>query len=159
MQTKLVILASIFGVISALSFSTNQNILLSLFTGLIASTLFLLAYFSKDKKDKQIEEIHATVTTKTKSEVSVQIPQSITQKERRQTIPEAHDKVLELLFQKPSTVDNICKTLKLQKEEANYFLNDLWGKNQVAPPAPYSSPQEWRIDQEGREYVMMKRKG
>lgn len=68
MQTKLVILASIFGVISALCFSTNQNILLSLSSGLFASALFLAAYFSKDKKDRQIEEIHTITTNNNKTE-------------------------------------------------------------------------------------------
>lgn len=62
MQTKLVILASVTGGVSALSFSTSQNTLLSLSTALIASVLYLAAFLSKDKKDKQIEEIHQTTT-------------------------------------------------------------------------------------------------
>jgi len=61
-QTSFVILASIFGLISALSFSTNQNLLLSLSAGLVASVLYLAAFLSRDKKDKQIEEIHSITT-------------------------------------------------------------------------------------------------
>jgi len=74
-QTKFVILASIFGVISALSFSTNQSILLSLSTALIASALYLAAYLSKDKKDKQIEEIHQLATAESKSEKEITKPE------------------------------------------------------------------------------------
>jgi len=61
-QTKFVILMSIFGVVSALSFSTNQNLLLSIITALIAAVFGLVAYFARDKKDKQIEEIHSEIT-------------------------------------------------------------------------------------------------
>lgn len=68
MQTKFVILASIFGVITGLSFSTNQNILLSVGTALVASAFGLAAYFSKDKKDKQIEEIHTITTNNNKTD-------------------------------------------------------------------------------------------
>lgn len=75
MQTKFVILASIFGVISALSFSTNQSILLSLSTALIASSLYLAAYLSKDKKDRQIEEIHQLATAESKSEKEISKPE------------------------------------------------------------------------------------
>lgn len=64
MQTTFVILASIFGLISAISFSTNQNILLSLSTGLVAAVLYLAAFLSRDKKDKQIEEIHSKITSR-----------------------------------------------------------------------------------------------
>lgn len=62
MQTKFVIFMSIFGIISALCFSTNQNILLSIITTLIAVAFGLTAYFARDKKDKQIEEIHSEIT-------------------------------------------------------------------------------------------------
>jgi hypothetical protein len=61
MQTRFIILSSIFGLISALSFSTNQNILLSIITALIAAAFGLAAYFAKDKKDNQIEEIHSEI--------------------------------------------------------------------------------------------------
>jgi hypothetical protein len=61
-QTKFLILAGVFGVITGLCFSTNQNILLSVGTALISAFLGLSALLSKDKKDKQIEEIH-TITT------------------------------------------------------------------------------------------------
>jgi hypothetical protein len=68
MQTKFLILAGVFGVITGLSFSTNQNILLSIGTALIAAIFGLSAFLSKDKKDKQIEEIHQMVTTPLKPE-------------------------------------------------------------------------------------------
>lgn len=74
MQTKLVILASVTGGISALSFSTNQNALLSLSTALIASVLYLAAFLSKDKKDKQIEEIHQS-TTELRSQNEINKPE------------------------------------------------------------------------------------
>jgi hypothetical protein len=76
MQTKFVIFAGIFGVITGLSFSTNQNILLSIGTALVAATFGLVAYFSKDKKDKQIEEIHKATTTKVQKEVMSQEEQN-----------------------------------------------------------------------------------
>jgi hypothetical protein len=66
-QTKFVIFMSIFGIISALCFSTNQNFLLSIITALIAAAFGLAAYFARDKKDKQIEEIHAEITNSNKS--------------------------------------------------------------------------------------------
>lgn len=70
-------------------------------------------------------------------------------------ITEIHKRVLEMLFQKPSTIENICKTLKLNKEESTYYLFDLYKHNMVSRPVPYSSgPEEWRICQDGREYVM-----
>jgi hypothetical protein len=75
-----------------------------------------------------------------------------------EALSEAHDKVLELLFKSPSTLENICKTLKLTTEEARYYLNDLHGMDMADPPALYSSSSNWQIDQEGREYVMSKRK-
>lgn len=49
---------SVFGIISALCFSTNQNLIISIITALIAAVFGLLAYFTRDKKDKQIEEIY-----------------------------------------------------------------------------------------------------
>jgi len=75
----------------------------------------------------------------------------------QESLSETHDKVLELLFQKPATIETICKTLKLSREEANYYLHDLMGKYMVCPPIAYSDPEEWRIDQDGREYVLVKR--
>lgn len=68
MQTKFLILAGVFGVITGLSFSTNQNILLSIGTALIAAILGLAALLSKDKKDKQIEEIHTITTNNNKTD-------------------------------------------------------------------------------------------
>jgi len=85
-QTKFVILASIFGVITGLCFSTNQNILLSVGTALIASTFGLVAYFSKDKKDKQIEEMHSEITSNNSSkptETSTSIIESYMQTARQ----------------------------------------------------------------------------
>lgn len=80
------------------------------------------------------------------------------EEKKQEILSDIHEKVLELLFQKPTTVENICKTLKLTTEEARYYLNDLHGMDMADPPAPYGSSSNWRIDQEGREYVMNKRK-
>jgi len=80
-------------------------------------------------------------------------------KDQVEQLSEMHEKILELLFDKSSTFENICKTLKLTKEEANYYLNDLMTDYRVNPPVPYSSgPELWSIDQDGRAYVMKKRK-
>jgi len=75
MQSKFVILMSIFGVVSALSFSTNQNVLLSVITALVASAFGIAAYFSKDKKDKQIEELHRIATSEIKPEKEAIAPE------------------------------------------------------------------------------------
>ena len=85
-----------------------------------------------------------------------------TQDEKTETeivVTEMHEKIMELLFQKPSTVENICKTLNLTKEVTNFYLFDLYKHSMVSAPTPYASgPEEWRICQGGREYIMDKRK-
>ena len=79
--------------------------------------------------------------------------------EEKISVTEMHEKIMELLFQKPSTVENICNTLKLTKEETNFYLFDLYQHSMVSAPTPYASgPEEWRICQGGREYVMDKRR-
>lgn len=71
---------------------------------------------------------------------------------------ETHKKILELLFQKPVNIEDVCKTFKLNREESNYYLYDLYNKEMAYPPVAYSSGrQEWRLSQEGREYVMIRR--
>lgn len=79
--------------------------------------------------------------------------------EEKIIVTETHEKVMEILFQKPSTVENICKTLNLTKEETNFYLFDLYKHSMVSAPTPYASgPEEWRICQGGREYLMDKRR-
>lgn len=79
--------------------------------------------------------------------------------EEKAIVTDTHEKVMEMLFQKPSTVENICKTLNLTKEETNFYLFDLYKHSMVSAPAPYASgPEEWRICQGGREYITDKRK-
>jgi hypothetical protein len=75
---------------------------------------------------------------------------------KHEVLSETHIKILELLFEKPSTVENLCKVLKLSREEVKYYMTDLCDdKGMIDPPSAYSSgPEEWRIDQKGREYVM-----
>jgi hypothetical protein len=78
---------------------------------------------------------------------------------KQEVISGTHIKILELLFEKPSTVENLCKALELSREEVKYYLTDLCdNKVMIDPPSAYSSgPEEWRIDQMGREYVMSHR--
>jgi len=77
--------------------------------------------------------------------------------EQKIILTEIHEKVLTLLFKKPSTVENIYKILKITKEEANYYLYDLYDKNMVETPTPYSpGPEEWRISQDGRKNIINK---
>ncbi|MDD2541103.1 MAG: hypothetical protein PHH28_08660 [Desulfuromonadaceae bacterium] len=118
----------------------------------------ILAITKKDKKDKQIEEIHATITNKTTNKLEPTIPKKQT-KTQKQLLSETNDNILELLFKKSSTVENICKNLKLSREEANYYLTYLYeNKEMINPPGPYSiGPELWSIDQKGREYIMAKR--
>lgn len=81
-----------------------------------------------------------------------------TEQEEEKAITEMHEKIMELLFQKPSTVKNICSTLNITKEETNFYLFDLYQHSMVSAPTPYASgPEEWRICQGGREYIMKKR--
>lgn len=82
-----------------------------------------------------------------------------TTKTEKLTLSESHINILELLFAKPSTVENLCKVLKLNREEVKYYLTDLCDdKCMIDPPSAYApGPEEWRIDQKGREYVMAHR--
>jgi hypothetical protein len=74
------------------------------------------------------------------------------------SVTEMHDRVLDLLFQKPATNEHTCKTLKINEQEAYFYLDDLYNENMVDPPTPYSSgPEEWRLSQDGRRYIMSKR--
>jgi predicted HTH transcriptional regulator len=78
---------------------------------------------------------------------------------REVPLSEIHYKVLALLFKSPSTIEYICKALKIDEEEANYYLNDLYNKDMVSQPTAYTSgPEKWRIAQDGREYIMNQRK-
>jgi len=159
-QTKFVILASIFGVISALSFSTNQNILLSLSAALIASALYLAAYLSKDKKDEQIEEIHRiTTNTELKSHLAKEIKPTSSTEGTKQSLSKTHEEVLNLLFKEPTEIKNICKTLNLSTEEVKYYLDDLRKIDMVSMPPIYpAGPGNWSIGQNGREYIMAKKR-
>lgn len=77
---------------------------------------------------------------------------------KTQKLSEVHENILELLFQKPASIEYLCKTLKLNREEVDFYLTDLCDdKSMIDPPTPYASVEEWSIDQKGREYVMAKR--
>lgn len=95
------------------------------------------------------------VSANTKKETTEPKPETTTKTEKL-TLSETHINILELLFEKPSTVENLCKVLKISKEEVKYYLADLCDdKDMIDPPSAYASgPEEWRIDQKGREYVM-----
>ena len=148
MQTRYTIFMSIFGIISGLCFSTNQNILLSVTTALIAAIFGLAAYFSKDKKDKQIEEIHKVATTKLETSSS-------STKEPKQTLSKTHEDVLNLLFEGPTEIKNICTVLSISTEEVKYYLDDLRKIDMVSMPPIYPpGPGNWSICQKGREFVM-----
>jgi len=158
MQTKLICAgAALLGIASYLAYLNYHYVLTgSMFIGGIAVTIFAIT--GKDKKDKQIEEIHATVTNKNKPLLLEPEKPEKPKKEQKTELSETHEKVLELLFDKESTVEVISKTLKLTKEEANYYLHDLYARVMVSRPTPYTSgPEQWRIGQGGREYVMTHR--
>jgi len=106
-------------------------------------------------KNKEISYIKATHQTELKKIVEHNKPL----KETDNNLTEVHEKVLELLFQKPSPIENLCKTLNLTREEAKFYLFDLCdNKSMVNHPAPYSTgPEAWLISQKGREYIMAKR--
>lgn len=115
---------------------------LSVFLFLLLASGLLFRYLSyrKISKSKTNKEIQQT-------------------EEIREPISETHEKIVELLFKKKSSVENICKTLKTTKEETNYYLLDLYDKGMVHTPTPYApGPEEWRVSQEGRKYIMEKQK-
>ena len=74
-------------------------------------------------------------------------------------LSDLHEKVLSILFKNPISVRCLCEDLNITKEEANYYLNYLFNKSMVCFPQPYSSvPENWRIDQDGREYIIKNKK-
>lgn len=73
------------------------------------------------------------------------------------SLTDIHCRVLDLLFQKPSSVRRICGQLSLATEEVNYYVHELYNEGLVDPPAPYAhGEEEWRISQDGRKYIMGK---
>ena len=132
MQTKLVILASVTGGISALSFSTNQNILLSLSTALVASALYLPAYLTKDKKDKQIEEIH-TIATKINEPLKIVILDSAeAYKVTFEGDPVEWNKFISALITNPYFPEKLRKTIQSQGIDS-FLLIDLDNKKLIDP--------------------------
>lgn len=107
----------------------------------------------KEAHNKEISDIKKTH----KAEIDKLSEHNSSLNETEKRMAEMHEKVLELLFKKASTVANICKTLKINEETARYYLEDLSSKYMVCPSMSYSGPEEWRIDQTGREYIMSKR--
>ena len=70
-------------------------------------------------------------------------------------ISEAHQRVLRLLFEKSRTVEEVRQLLGMNREEANYYLQDLSKRGMVHRPTPYApGPEQWRISQQGRQFVM-----
>lgn len=158
MQTKSILFMSIFGIISGLCFSTNQNVLLSVTTALIAAIFGLAAYFSKDKKDKQIEDIHDITTTKLGPYLAKATHTTTPAEEPKQTLSKTHEDVLNLLFKEPTEIKNICKVLSLSTEEVKFYLDGLRKIDMVSMPPIYpAGPGNWNICQKGREYVMAHR--
>lgn len=77
--------------------------------------------------------------------------------EQEPALTETHEKVIRLLFNKPQSIQHICASLNISKEQTNCYLHDLREWNMVSAPAPYSAgPEQWHINQEGRRYVMQK---
>ena len=139
MQTKFVILASIFGVITGLSFSTNQNVLLSVGTALVASVFSLAAYFSKDKKDKQIEEIHNFATNQETTH-SQPMPLKIVilnsadaYKATYEGDPVEWNKFILALITNPFFPEKLRTTIQSQSIES-FLLIDLENKKLINPP-------------------------
>ena len=105
--------------------------------------------------NKEISNIKETC----QAEIEKIVKQNTTSKEPNHGMTEMHVNILNHLFNKPSPIENIGKNFNLNREESNYYLYDLYNKEMVYPPVAYSSGrEEWRISQEGREYVMSKRK-
>lgn len=111
--------------------------------------LLLVVFHCKSLKTTQL---------KTVGQQSISIPTTLQEiSEEKIILTERHEKILNALFQKPSTIESICNVFNMNKEEANYYLFDLYNKHMAHHPAPYSSSQEWHISQSGREYIMSKR--
>lgn len=70
-------------------------------------------------------------------------------------LSEAHERVLGLLFEGSRTVEEVRQSLGGNREEANYYLNDLLERGLAHHPTPYApGPEKWRISQQGRQFVM-----
>jgi len=75
--------------------------------------------------------------------------------EQEQPLTDMHEKVLGLLFERPQTVDQVRRFLGVGAEQAKFYLHDLLARGLVSHPAPYApGPEEWRINQDGRQHVM-----
>jgi len=74
-----------------------------------------------------------------------------------QELTDMHEKVLGLLFEKPQTVEQVRRFLGVGAEQAKFYLHDLLARGMVSHPAPYApGPEEWRINQGGRQHVMQR---
>jgi hypothetical protein len=150
-QTKLTILFGIFGGISALSFSTNQSILLSIGMALVASIFGLFAYLSRDKKDKQIEEIHTVVTRKTENK-------SISEKPK--TIDENQMKILSIFMNTNETHIGESTVMNLSPfnyHETKHLLSSLKSLNFIGARTYYDETEsEYFIKEEGRALALKK---
>ena len=70
-------------------------------------------------------------------------------------LSEAHQRVLRLLFEEPKTVEEVRQSLETNREEANYYLQDLLERGMVHHPAPYApGPEKWSISQKGRQFII-----
>ena len=70
-------------------------------------------------------------------------------------LSEMHQRVLRLLFENPRTVEEVCQSVGVTREEANYYLQDLLERDMVDHPTPYAQGLErWRISQQGRQFIM-----
>ena len=68
-------------------------------------------------------------------------------------LSETHKQVLRLLFEAPKTVEEVRQSLGVSREEANYYLQDLLEQDMVQVHYP-PGPEEWRISQQGRKFIM-----
>lgn len=70
-------------------------------------------------------------------------------------LEEAREKILLLLAKSDgSTVIEISKSMNIDEQLAKFHLNELLATEFVHHPAPYSTPERWGIEQEGRRYLV-----